>query len=930
MNRHPQSKIPYGLAVLTLLFTAAAQPTVLRGGCSGRTPAFAVTENLWLPGVFKPGETDLPNNQIPPERDSTEWDSRTAPGFDSGHELFQSVDVHGSFLYVAYNAGFSIWNIAGATNAEDPVRIEVRDGWNFGFCQADPDCGPFLSFPGFGEIDFLVEDIDVLPQIGGGPNVYIAVSGKDPVGISLWQFNTASGALTPVYQDATGDSRQVRLVEDGGRMYALSSYGGGLDVYDFTEALTQAPCLEEPGGPVTCPGVDLGNLGTIDEGRYLDVLTRPTGEVLVATTDGDSGTMHLELWEVGNLSSPASAVQRFNGLDLRTFGVAMFNYESNDYLAALEYNGSQNVINIFDISGCGGSPCSLGVPVFDNISVPPRISDQFLTFSMSGSTPFLHYGLFGALQGQQVEQLLDLTTLGRVGQNITEITDGGPTYFDTCQGQNIDYWPWYYTGNDFGFYNFNPRVGKFEGNYFYRAAGGMLDVHIRGGVAMPTIIVDVSNPDPQGLYWMSDEITFEAEGATGCTPNGIWTWTPTTPGDVTAVTVNETGNQITYRFDCTARGGAGRCADSLIGVSAANSDSSCTGAVVTPATLTVKDPSLAITSITPAIGTFTQCTVVPFDADLLGRGPTDYAWSVDGTDDDTGMVTEEDLSTSNLTFDWETGTIMFDHIFSDGFESGNTSAWSSGRAPSRGGAGGGTSFEIGLDLDGGDTSDSVIVEVIPVSGDPTFDTPPITSSTTDNVTYAFQANTIAGTVSEWTWELEDDNGASLCVFGVDVDVPCTVKTGANISHTWVLQNGDRRIDVTIGNCSTSTTQEASTTVPVESLEPLVVTEFELNRSASASVCEIPGDCVLLNECDCLVNEVITFSLEATGTPDTFAFDWDGDGDFDQTVPASTSPITHEYSQLFSSIRPMVEARRGISATAERDLREQLDIVTSLP
>ncbi len=482
MNAHPQSRIVHGFAVLTLLLTAAAQPATLRGQtCSGLEPAFAVPESLWLDGRFRPGATDLAGNQLPPERDSTGWMSLTVPGFSSGHEIFESLDVAGDYLYVAYNAGFSIWDISGA-NAEDPERIKVRDGWNFSDCQADPNCGPFLSFPDASKISFLVEDIDVLPDPGSS-NVYVAVSGSDPVGMSLWQFDTATQSLTPIYQDTTRDSRQVRLASvaagrRGSTVYAFSSYGSGLAVYDLTQALAIAPCLEETGSD--CPGVYRGNLGAVSTGRYLDVMQRPTGELLVATSNGNLSSQGLELWQVDDPSSPGAAVQLFSGLDDRTFGNALFSYEGNDYLAALERDGAFNVIKIFDINGCSGGPCSLGTPVFDGVGVPPRLSSQFLTFSTTGGTPFLYYGLVASFGGPKVEQLLNLRTLGHPGQNITEMTDGGPTYFDACELGDLDYWSWYYPGNEFGLRNMSPRIGKFnpDTNFFYRAAGGILDVHV--------------------------------------------------------------------------------------------------------------------------------------------------------------------------------------------------------------------------------------------------------------------------------------------------------------------------------------------------------------------------------------------------------------------------------------------------------------------
>ncbi len=935
--QYPESKtttmIAYRFAVLTLLLVSAIRPTVLQAQtCNGQTPAFAIPENLWIDGIFRPGETDLAGNQIPAERDSTGWDSIRPPGFSTGFEIFEGLDIAGDYLYVSYNAGFSVWNIAGAANAEDPVLIHARDGWNFFNCQQSAICWPFLSFPDYGEVDFLVEDVAVLAQ---GANHYIALSGRNPVGISLWRHNTGTNAVTPIYQDTTRTSRQVRMAVVDSTIYAISSSDAGLGVYDLTEALAIDPCIEESGSD--CPGVFLGNVGTSSEGRYLDILQRSTEELLISSSNGDVNGLGLELWELPDPGNPGVATRLFNGLDNRTFGSALFRYEGNDYLAALERDGSFNVIKIFNVNACSGGSCSLGTPVFDDVGVPPRISNQFLTFSTSNDTPFLYYGLFGGFGGPKVEQLLDLTTLGRSGQNITEMTTGSPTYFDACEQDDLGYWAWYYPGNEFGLKNLSPRIGMFhpDSNFFYRAAGGVLDVHVwEAGISPPDpkITTTVSNPDPLGLYWMTDEITFEGTGTDGCNPVGIWSWTPTTPAEVDAVTVSEIGNQVTYRFECNA---AGRCGDAVVSVSGTNSDSSCDGATLSPATITVKDPALEIVSITPAGGTITQCAIVTFDAALLGRGPTDFAWSVNAVEEDTGVLPEEDLSTSMPSFDWDTATVTFGEIFSDGFESGDTTAWTGLGAPelllrgtTKGFYRGGTlPVNIELALDNGNTSDSVDVELSPVTGDPELGDPPITTSTVDNAAFDFHANSVVGTVSEWNWELEDDEGGSLCTFGVDDNVPCVLKTGQDISHTWVLQTGDRRVDLTAGNCQTSTTAAASTTVAVVALEQLEVTSFELDRAQSSGLaCDIDADCIFDNICTCYTGETVYFEVLATGEPDLYDFDWDGNGTFeDASNPVDGTEYTKVYPTVLGLIMPRVRARRGSSTPAEKDLRETLDI-----
>ncbi len=710
MDAHPRSRLRH-IPLLTLLLTAAIQPAALEAqSCAGQIPAFAAPESLWLDGIFRPGETDLPNNQLPAERDSTTWDSIGPPTCATGEEIFQGLDVAGDYLYVAYNTGFSIWDISGV-HAEDPERIKVRDGWSCTGTPCQVACGPFLSFPGPSESKFLVEDIVVLPE-PGTTNVTIAVSGKNPVGISLWRFDTATEALTAVYQDTTRVSRQVRLVPVTGglgatTLYAFSSFGNGLAVYDVSQALATGPCLEVSG--LDCPGVDLGNLGSISSGRFLDVLQRPTGEILVAAADGQLMPQGLELWQVDDPSSPGAAIQLFDGLDYRTFGTALFNHEGNDYLAVLERDGSLNVIKIFNVNACSGGPCSLGTPVFDAIGVPPRLSHQFLTFSNAGGTPFLYYGLEGGFGGPKVEQLLDLTSLGRPGQNITEMTDGGPTYFDACEQADLDYWPWYYPGNEFGLNNLTPRIGKFhpDTRFFYRAAGGILDVHV--WEAEPTTTTTVSDPDPEGLYWMGDEITFEAAGSNGCIPAGTWNWTPSTPPEIDAVMVDETGDQVTFRFEC-GLGGDDRCGDALVSVAGANSDPSCAGAVETAAAVTLKDPDVEITSIDPSSGTFTQCAGVDFTARLQGRGPVDLDWSVrrdpalDPQQTFNETLTQEDLATSTPMFTWDTAAAVFAGIFADGFESGDVSAW--GQPPLLA-----ESFHIAVALGGGGASASATVEL---------------------------------------------------------------------------------------------------------------------------------------------------------------------------------------------------------------------------
>lgn len=460
-------------ALLTILLALAAPPATLG---LGDPPAFPVPEcrdasngdevpcsdpgavRLWPPG-FQPG---LPGQALPEERDSTGWDALTVPGADSGYELFESLDVEAGHLFVAYNAGLQVWDLSGG-RAEDPLRRAVADGWR----------GDFLSFPPIGENDFLTNDVAAAGPAGRGTAVLVAVAADAPVGVSIWRF-TPPSTLAPLYQDAGNESEQVRVAQFDGTVYAFAAGAGGISVYDMSAAAAlPTPCLDA--GGTVCPGVYLGEVGTMTTGHYLDLVERG-GNVYLAAANGGSSGLDLEIWEVSDPADPGGAALKFAGLDADTFGTALFELGGGYYLAAVEDD-----VNIYDAAACldADGCASPGAPLA-SIARLPFINPQYLTYSESDGVPFLYYGIFANLQGTKIERLLDLTTLGGTNQ-ITEITDGGGTYTDPVTLNPVDYWGDYYPGNAFGLPNVAPLVGRFEGRYFYRAAFGILDVHVRGG-----------------------------------------------------------------------------------------------------------------------------------------------------------------------------------------------------------------------------------------------------------------------------------------------------------------------------------------------------------------------------------------------------------------------------------------------------------------
>ena len=452
----------------------------IEGGENG--PVFPVSENLWIKNsdgdvVFQPG---APGERIPLDRDSSDWTSLTQTTAAQGHEMFESLEVLGDYLYVLYNGGFIIYDIG--TDPERPKKIDSlqKDIWDGSYTDGDP-------YP-YGEDDFLAHAIDVFP-IAGTSEVIIAVSGRNAVGVSFWKFNTSARTLDQIFYSNgySGSTRSIRLVEHNGTLYAFGAKSNSVDVFDVSQALSLGSCKEDitaHGEGDRCPDVYLGNLGDIGYSAYVDVLT-VEDRLYAITSQGSQASSPTEFWHVTNPSQPDNETPLAQMINQRVKGLEFFTHQGSHYLAWVKLggSGSTNTIEVFNIDNCvqaGATTCDFTNPVWSYSDIPPYTSPQQITYSESNGIPFLHYGVnANGGQGKHYDQLFDITTLGTSEQNIREITDGGPMYPDRCADEDIGYWGWYYIGNEFGINNFVPHMGKFNNNnYFYRAALGIVDVHV--------------------------------------------------------------------------------------------------------------------------------------------------------------------------------------------------------------------------------------------------------------------------------------------------------------------------------------------------------------------------------------------------------------------------------------------------------------------
>jgi hypothetical protein len=820
-------------ASLPVLFSLLCPQVVLAGSCGDNDPATPVPEcrnqnhgqqvpcsdpnavRLW-PAGLRPG---LPGQTLPPERDSTQWTSTTIPGAFSGHELFHGLDILGNKLYVAYNAGFQIWDIASGPHAEQPSRELTKDGWR----------GDFLDFPSFGENDFYVDDIDAVTA--GGKNL-IALSGRVTVGLSVWEHTIAPLGLVQKYQDLGNRSQRVRVVNQGGINYAFAGGQLGIFVYDLNAAQALAsPCLDLNGA--VCPGVYRGKLGETNLSLFLDAIQRD-GRVYIAKSGGNG--VPIEIWEVTTPSSPGTAVRRFQGLVNGGQGLAFFEIDTIPYLGVVEKVGSAwrlrayNVDACLDTDGCG----SLGSPLIDRALSVSASTPQFLNFSSSGATPFLYYGAneFG-LEGGKVEQLLDLSNFPG---SVSEITDGGGTYHDTCNGETVDYWGDYYPHNDFGLRNVRPMVGKFRGSYFYRAAFGILDVHVRP---------DLSVGGPSQGY---SDVAYIFEAVAGaCEPDPVYDW------DADGGLVSGTGAVVEISWPTPG----------LKTVTVSNSG--CPAAEA-EAVVDILDPVPAVGGVSFFPPTPKVCEQMLFSADdVTGQPPVVDSWEIVRSSDDLVVAAG---SGSEFTFAWDSAQPVpaLEGEYTARVMVANGAGSEEAESP----------FSLGaaqLDIVGG----------------PTYDGAPDPAGV--GATVQFRAETLGATT--WIWNWGD---------GSPPEAFTSRQAGENPTHDFGVA-GTHGVSLTIESCD-PLVQPLQVQAEVEVL-PLEITSFQAS--------------CLYGVCVACIGEPEPFTLTYDGQAELFSFDWDADGEFEESVAVPAGAHTYDAEHL--NIFPRARVTNGIFSD---------DFVHSLP
>jgi len=716
------------LDVTILILICLLVPVTVHGdqntiGCQTGTPGMPVeqfrtlagqgTFELWPPGL-RPA--DPIGQALPESRDSTLFTSASnqLPGA-GGLEFFYDLDIleDGSsvYLYMAFNSGFQILDITGA-NATSPSLRSVRNGW-FGDFHAFED--PPTEFY------FAIWDIDAIDPAGQPGETLVALAAEGPVGPTIWDAANKNSPAQ-LYQDTGKIAIQVSAANIGGRTYGFFAANNGVHVYDMTRAREVGPCFENTNTATSLCG---GAANPVWRGRiepwpwgktqFVDVLEKEiAGQTrhFIAFSDGFvSNPLRTEIREITAAASlPPSSTTLVSGLSTISFGVELFEIEGSTFLGVV----NQDDLEIHDVTPClmGTPGCSLNSPVIDLPTNSGPLPDfAYVHYSESNGKPFLYKGFHtlcssppGVSEANQ-EYLLDLSNLASDG---TVLDVRGEEYLDpTHMGprRRIDYWSSYYDGSTGGFSTFAPHGGLFYGDYFYRAAQTLFDIHELNETAPPSALIEATSAD-RWLSTVGQEQWVDLNGVCNVGDGTDWSWSAanisgTPPSDPQPI-VEALGGSL-------ARVRRGLCPQSQSnypedicppGALQVQADTICAGTPVTsdPLFLTLEDPrpffdQLEIVETPDVIGPPPEFSVgqeLTFRAlfenenRIAGRPVTDFVWSVrsvagvGGVNCALSSTAEEGVACTGSSLSWDTEGVTFGDlalIFRDGFESGDTAAW---------------------------------------------------------------------------------------------------------------------------------------------------------------------------------------------------------------------------------------------------------------
>jgi len=590
-------------SILLLLMAALAStgPLLAQGYDDTKKNAKPVSLPASWNGVLKP---------VPIEGASGILSDQTSFRFESNltstTPFAEDVDIENGWVFVSTGRGLTLYD--ARTTPESAVKkptffastSNVPD-WN----QSD------LKFYTFG--------LDAPAGYDGA----VALSTVASNGLLIFDTRDKERAPLLKYQDGGKTGAQVWATTIGQSHYAFfAAQDQKILVYNMSAAQAlSGNCLDISPNLATCKDaqnrkVYMGKINT----QYSVDFVHGVGEY-VAAAQGSAG---IEIWKVTDPAAP-QRVLKFSPPG-NTFGVAMWQEGAKYYLATVQIaNSAPRPLRIYDVSCIATGGCTTGTLLasYDMSHAAPS-ANTFISFSRSGSTPFLYVGSEDQFSGTpQREYLFDVS-------NPAAPTEVTPAQASIPGGWG--YWGWYYAGNSTGFNWVMPRGGKFLNSYFFRAAHSVLDVHKYSGNLAPTAGFTFSTASSDGKLYAGDPINF-TDLSTGNPTSHNWTFAPDgSPSTATAqhpqgVTFAAPG---TKTVSLTINGSGDTKTDNL----------------------TVDDPKPAIGNLALLPAAPKVCQRVTFSgAGVTGKPALSYSWQILETN---GAALIPAAGGTGTTFDWDT------------------------------------------------------------------------------------------------------------------------------------------------------------------------------------------------------------------------------------------------------------------------------------
>jgi len=597
-------------------FLAPAGPLVAQGGgfVDTKTPATTVSLPGTWTGVLRP-VADNPAAGIDGiVTDQTSF--KFGSNLTASNPFAEDVDIENGWLFVSTGRGLTIYDVR--TTPEAPVKkptffastSNVPD-WN----QSD------LKFYTFG--------LDAPAGYDGA----VALSSVASNGMLIFDTRDKERAPLLKYQDGGKTGAQVWATTIGQSHYAFfAAQDQKILVYNMSAAQAlSGNCLDISPNLATCKDaqnrkVYVGKINT----QYSVDFIHGAGEY-VAAAQGSAG---IEIWKVTDPAVP-QRVLKFSPPG-STFGVAMWQDGAKYYLATVQIaNSAPRPLRIYDVSCIASGGCSQGtlLSTFDMSHAAPS-ANTFITFSRSGSTPFLYVGSEDQFSGTpQREYLLNVS-------NPAAPADVTPPAAVIPGGWG--YWGWYYAGNSTGFNWVMPRGGKFHNTYFFRAAHSILDIHQYNGTASADF--SYTTPSSDGKLYANDPITF-TDRSTGTPTSWSWSFADGVP-QPTSPPSSSQGPHIVKFAEGT------KTVSLMI-----NGDAR----LIKSANLTFVDPNPVVGALSMVPASPRVCQRIQFSAGsaaaptVTGKPPLGYQWEVLKAD---GSPLQPAVTGASQAFEWNTSAYI--------------------------------------------------------------------------------------------------------------------------------------------------------------------------------------------------------------------------------------------------------------------------------